>query len=99
MQKEVASGLPPDERVFGTDEVDTKFRQISQSIQNKEWKQECLKRDEKFDMNFTSAVRGYKVFLASDPDRKTEPYSYCFAKRGKQSEIRNCDPRRGPQVD
>ncbi|KAF9069052.1 cysteinyl-tRNA synthetase [Rhodocollybia butyracea] len=56
VHKEVAAGLPSEERVFGTDEVDTRFSQITQLIQNKEWKQECLKRDEKFDMNFTSAV-------------------------------------------
>ncbi|KAJ3881256.1 tRNA synthetases class I (C) catalytic domain-containing protein [Lentinula edodes] len=61
LRNEMATGLPSDERALFTEndgELDSQFNRIAELIQNnKEWKQECLKRDEKFDMNFTSANR------------------------------------------
>lgn len=67
LRNEVAVGLPSDERALFTEndgELDSQFSQIAELIQNnKEWKQECLKRDEKFDMNFTSAVRTLRKLL------------------------------------
>ncbi|KAJ3790369.1 tRNA synthetases class I (C) catalytic domain-containing protein [Lentinula aff. detonsa] len=61
LQNELAAGLPENERLSSTEtdqELDSKFIRIADLVQvNKEWKQECLKRDEKFDMNFTSANR------------------------------------------
>jgi hypothetical protein len=35
---------------------DQAFSRLTQLAQDKQWKQECLKRDEKFDMHLTSAV-------------------------------------------
>ncbi|KAJ3738586.1 tRNA synthetases class I (C) catalytic domain-containing protein, partial [Lentinula detonsa] len=56
---ELAAGLPENERLSSTEtdqELDEKFTQIADLVQvNKEWRQECLERDERFDMNFTSA--------------------------------------------
>ncbi|KAF8826055.1 hypothetical protein HHX47_DHR6000361 [Lentinula edodes] len=61
LRNEMAAGLPSHERALFTEndgELDSQFNRIAELIQNnKEWKQECLKRDEKFDMNFTSANR------------------------------------------
>ncbi|KAJ3996051.1 tRNA synthetases class I (C) catalytic domain-containing protein [Lentinula boryana] len=61
LQNELAAGLPENERLSSTEtdqEIDKKFTQIADLVQvNKEWRQECLKRDERFDMNFTSANR------------------------------------------
>ncbi|KAJ3848726.1 tRNA synthetases class I (C) catalytic domain-containing protein [Lentinula lateritia] len=60
LRNEMTAGLPPDERALSTEtdgELDSQFTRIAELIQNKEWKQDCLKRDEKFDMNFTSANR------------------------------------------
>ncbi|KAJ3751465.1 hypothetical protein DFH05DRAFT_1471567, partial [Lentinula detonsa] len=59
---ELAAGLPENERLSSTEtdqELDEKFTQIADlAVQvNKEWRQECLERDERFDMNFTSANR------------------------------------------
>ncbi|KAJ3727175.1 tRNA synthetases class I (C) catalytic domain-containing protein [Lentinula guzmanii] len=58
---ELAAGLPENERLSSTEtdqELDEKCTQIADLVQvNKEWRQECLERDERFDMNFTSANR------------------------------------------
>lgn len=52
----VNKGLPVDEKLnAGTEEAN--WSQLSGLFQKHEWKQECLKRDEKFEMHFTAAVR------------------------------------------
>ncbi|KAJ3751471.1 hypothetical protein DFH05DRAFT_1471576, partial [Lentinula detonsa] len=60
-KNELAAGLPENERLSSTEtdqELDEKCTQIADLVQvNKEWRQECLERDERFDMNFTSANR------------------------------------------
>ena len=48
---------------------ETAWSQISELYQQPEWKQECLKRDEKFDMYYTSAVSPYfdnKIYARSE---------------------------------
>ncbi|KIK60442.1 hypothetical protein GYMLUDRAFT_43756 [Collybiopsis luxurians FD-317 M1] len=69
VQREVGAGLPPDERI-PADQVDTQFGRISELILNKDWKQECLKRDEKFDMNFTSANRTLSALKSAETNLK-----------------------------
>jgi cysteinyl-tRNA synthetase len=52
----VNKGLPGNEKISeGAEEAS--WSKLSELLQDQEWKQECLKRDEKFDMNFTAAVR------------------------------------------
>lgn len=52
----VGKGLPDSERpVEGQEEA--VWDRLVGLVQNVEWKQECLRRDEKFDMYFSSAVR------------------------------------------
>ncbi|KJA20025.1 hypothetical protein HYPSUDRAFT_43630 [Hypholoma sublateritium FD-334 SS-4] len=52
----VSKAVPEDiKAVEGTEE--TAWSQISELYQRPEWKQECLKRDEKFDMYYSSARR------------------------------------------
>ncbi|KAF5388684.1 hypothetical protein D9757_004757 [Collybiopsis confluens] len=70
VQKEVGAGLPPTERIT-VDQAESEFGRISQLVQNKEWKQECLKRDEKFDMNFTSANRSLSALRVAETGLKS----------------------------
>ncbi|ESK93375.1 cysteinyl-trna synthetase [Moniliophthora roreri MCA 2997] len=58
IREEFRNGLPDDERPSEGEE-ESKWVRISELIQNKEWKQACLRRDEKFDMNFSSANRAF----------------------------------------
>ncbi|KAF5351909.1 hypothetical protein D9756_007640 [Leucocoprinus leucothites] len=52
----VNKGLPDDQKLSeGNEEMS--WPRLSELIQNSEWKQECLRRDEKFDMHFTAANR------------------------------------------
>ncbi|KAF8635211.1 hypothetical protein AX17_003987, partial [Amanita inopinata Kibby_2008] len=57
MRERVSRGLPPDlsPQAITQESWDT----LNELFQNTEWKNECLKRDEKFDMNFSSAKRSY----------------------------------------
>ncbi|KAJ4473883.1 tRNA synthetases class I (C) catalytic domain-containing protein [Lentinula aciculospora] len=75
LRNELAAGLPVDERTFptGTDEeIGITFARIAELVQsNKEWKQECLKRDEKFDMNFISANRTLAAIRNAGSSLKT----------------------------
>jgi hypothetical protein len=52
----VNKGVPTNDRVTEGNE-ETAWPRISELYSNPEWKQECLKRDEKFDMYYSSAVR------------------------------------------
>ncbi|KAJ6538892.1 tRNA synthetases class I (C) catalytic domain-containing protein [Mycena vulgaris] len=50
LQKGLPAGVAPSEG-----DEDTFWPRLAELIQNKDWKQECLRRDEKFDMHFSSA--------------------------------------------
>jgi hypothetical protein len=52
---EVNKGLPENEKIIAGNEDDA-WKTLSQKIQDPLWKQECLKRYEKFDMAFSAAV-------------------------------------------
>ncbi|KAJ8084492.1 cysteinyl-tRNA synthetase [Marasmius tenuissimus] len=58
VRNELANGLAEEEKASqGTE--DEKWAQITENYKNKEWKQACVRRDEKFDMNYTSANRAF----------------------------------------
>nr|GAT44279.1 predicted protein [Mycena chlorophos] len=54
LQSQLRKGLPA-ELVPAAGEEDAFWPRLVELVQNKEWKQECLQRDEKFDMHFSSA--------------------------------------------
>ena len=54
-RSEVNKGLPENEKIIEGDEEGA-WKTLSQKIQDVSWKQECLKRHEKFDMAFSAAV-------------------------------------------
>ncbi|KAJ3563550.1 hypothetical protein NP233_g8870 [Leucocoprinus birnbaumii] len=56
VKSRVNKGLPDDQKFVDGNEEAT-WPKLSELIQRSEWKQECLKRDEKFDMHFTAANR------------------------------------------
>lgn len=55
VRSEVSKGLPENEKIVEGEEEDA-WKTLSQKIQDGLWKQECLKRYEKFDMAFSAAV-------------------------------------------
>ncbi|KAK0505081.1 tRNA synthetases class I (C) catalytic domain-containing protein [Armillaria luteobubalina] len=56
VREKVGKGLP-DTEVPSTGEEDTRWSGIVVLAQNAQWKQDCLRRDEKFDMYLSSASR------------------------------------------
>ncbi|KAK0448825.1 tRNA synthetases class I (C) catalytic domain-containing protein [Armillaria borealis] len=56
VREKVGKGLP-DTEVLLPGEEDTKWSEIVVLAQNAQWKQDCLRRDEKFDMYLSSASR------------------------------------------
>ncbi|KAG9220464.1 hypothetical protein CCMSSC00406_0003920 [Pleurotus cornucopiae] len=66
VHEKVSKGLLEANRVARDTEED-QWSQLAQLAQDKPWKQECSKRDEKFDMHFTAANR---TFLAIQSARK-----------------------------
>lgn len=56
VREKVGKGLP-DTKVLSPGEEDTKWSEIVVLAQNAQWKQDCLRQDEKFDMYLSSAVR------------------------------------------
>lgn len=58
MRTKVAKGLAADERLRQGEEKMTWMKIASKIKNDKEWRQECLKRDEKFEMYFQAAVGG-----------------------------------------
>ena len=62
IRSEVNKGLPENEKIVEDSEEDG-WKTLSQKIQDVSWKQECLKRHEKFDMVFSAAV--HEKFSAS----------------------------------
>ncbi|KAM6502102.1 tRNA synthetases class I (C) catalytic domain containing protein [Amanita muscaria] len=59
LRERVSRGLPPDNasQVWNEESWIT----LDELAQDKDWKRECLKRDEKFDMHVTTARRTYKA--------------------------------------
>lgn len=55
MRTRVNKGVSENDRATEGNE-ETAWSRISELYSNPEWKQECLKRDEKFDMYYSSAV-------------------------------------------
>jgi len=55
IRSEVNKGLPENEKIIQGNEEGA-WKSLSQKIQDAPWKQECLKRHEKFDMAFSAAV-------------------------------------------
>jgi hypothetical protein len=55
LREKVAEGLLEDEKPLQGQEEAT-WKQIGEKVKEKDWKVECLKRDEKFDMRYTAAV-------------------------------------------
>lgn len=51
----VSKGLPENEKARDGNE-DAVWLRISELYKKPEWRQECLKRDEKFDLHYSSAV-------------------------------------------
>lgn len=56
VQERVAKGLPDSERPSVGDE-EIEWDHLTTRVQDTQWKLDCLRRDEKFDMYFSSAVR------------------------------------------
>ena len=56
LRTSVNKGVPEKDRASEGNE-ETSWSRISELYNNPDWKQECLKRDEKFDMHYSSAVR------------------------------------------
>ena len=55
IRSEVNKGLPENEKIIEGNEEGA-WELLSQKVQDVPWKQECLKRHEKFDMVFSAAV-------------------------------------------
>jgi len=55
IRSEVNKGLLESEKIVAGNEEDA-WKTLSQKMQDVSWKQECLKRYEKFDMAFSAAV-------------------------------------------
>jgi len=68
VRSEVNKGLPENEKIVQGKEEDS-WKALSQKIQDLSWKQECLKRYEKFDMAFSAAVheKNHLADLRNDP--------------------------------
>lgn len=62
VQNNVSKGLMESERPNKGKEREV-WPQLVERFQDKAWKQECVKRDEKFEMHFTSAVRWQNLQL------------------------------------
>ncbi|KAJ3532214.1 hypothetical protein NM688_g7456 [Phlebia brevispora] len=58
VQSKVAKGLPDEVKPIKGQEA-AAWPELANSFQNREWKQECLRRDEKFEMHFTAANRTF----------------------------------------
>lgn len=95
----VNKGLPDNEKLSeGTEE--TSWTRLSEYVQNSEWKQECLKRDEKFDMHFSAAVR--TLLLTVNPCLlilTAEPLTISHPKCSRASAVWQCISGSGVQPD
>ncbi|KAJ3509023.1 hypothetical protein NLJ89_g5438 [Agrocybe chaxingu] len=60
----VSKGVPEAQKAAEGNE-DVAWSNISQNYQTAEWKQECLKRDEKFDMHYSSARRSLEAITTA----------------------------------
>ena len=80
IRSEVNKGLPENEKIVEGKEEDA-WKTLSQKIQDLSWKQECLKRYEKFDMTLSAAVYEKKFSLIY----ATTPLTQILTFRGKRS--------------
>ncbi|KAH7909293.1 tRNA synthetases class I (C) catalytic domain-containing protein [Hygrophoropsis aurantiaca] len=64
VHQEVSKGLPHEQRP-SSEEYDTAWPRLSQLFQDKAWKSECLKRDEKFEMRFSAANRTFSALAVA----------------------------------
>ncbi|KAH7924212.1 cysteinyl-tRNA synthetase [Leucogyrophana mollusca] len=64
VHQRVSKGLPNEERPIAGEE-DTAWPRLSHLIEDKTWKSECLKRDEKFDMHFSAANRTFSALATA----------------------------------
>lgn len=77
VRENVAKALPISERPIEGHE-EKAWHRLGELIQDKAWKQECLRRDEKFDMHFSSAVRlcnlGFEALASPTHTHRLELY-------------------------
>lgn len=63
MRDKVGKGLPESDKVLEGEEENS-WSNIVELARSADWKRECLKRDEKFDMHFSAAVSmAWSIFL------------------------------------
>lgn len=77
IRSEVNKGLLESEKIVEGKEEDA-WKTLSQKIQDASWKQECLKRYEKFDMAFSAAVHEKKfswLIYTTTPLTQIVPFS------------------------
>jgi len=67
VREKIGKGLPEGEKPVEGEEENV-WPRLVDLIQNKDWRHECLKRDETFDMHFSSAVRLYALCSNSEFD-------------------------------
>jgi cysteinyl-tRNA synthetase len=65
VREQLRKGLPEGDAPGEGDE-DKFWPRLTELIHNKDWKQDCLRRDEKFDMYFFSAVCPYNYIAVRD---------------------------------
>ncbi len=64
MRIRVSKGIPETEKA-GNGNEEAAWSRISSLYSRPEWKKECLKRDEKFDMHYSSAVSNKSILETS----------------------------------
>ncbi|KZT10897.1 uncharacterized protein LAESUDRAFT_721290 [Laetiporus sulphureus 93-53] len=69
VDSKVNKGLPEDEKLAKGAER-AAWPALAARSQDKVWKQDCLKRDEKFEMHFTAASRAYTALEATETSLK-----------------------------
>lgn len=65
MREQLAKGLPAGDIPTKGNE-DNSWARIAELMENKNWRQECLRRDEKFEMHFSSAVCSTIILSSCD---------------------------------
>ncbi|KAJ7933817.1 tRNA synthetases class I (C) catalytic domain-containing protein [Mycena leptocephala] len=74
VREQLGKGLPASDAPREGDE-DKSWPRLAELIQNKDWKQECLRRDEKFDMHFSSAAQTLAALEAARAQLSTGNHS------------------------
>ncbi|EGO25879.1 hypothetical protein SERLADRAFT_437591 [Serpula lacrymans var. lacrymans S7.9] len=65
VHEKISKGLPESERPSNGDEAKS-WPRLADLFKDKAWKQECLKRDEKFDMHFSAANKAYSAVQVAE---------------------------------